>query len=93
MKVLNVIIAGLLFIGCSKKQDQIENNEPVKISFQSLTDLDKELDSLNALGEYCLVRGSDREYDTIIDHIRYKYVKDEGYDTPVDESKHSIIIK
>lgn len=35
------------------------------------------LDSMTKEGEYVLVRGSDRNYDTIIDHVRYKYITDE----------------
>ena len=54
----------------------------------SVDELNAHLDSLTAQGEYMLVRGSDREYETIVGHIRYIYVKDEGYDTPIDSSKH-----
>lgn len=39
--------------------------------------LRKELDSLTKEGEYVLVRGSDRNYDTIIDHVRYRHITDE----------------
>lgn len=35
------------------------------------------LDSMTKEGEYVLVRGSDRNYDTIIDHVRYKHITDE----------------
>lgn len=38
--------------------------------------LTRELDSLTKEGEYVLVRGSDRNYDTIIDHVRYKHITD-----------------
>lgn len=45
------------------------------ITYQEyMQQIDKSLDSMTKNGEYILVRGSNRNYDTIIDHIRYKYV-------------------
>ena len=38
-----------------------------------------------------LIRGSDRDYETIVGNIRYKYVKSEGYDTPVADTSFSLI--
>lgn len=39
--------------------------------------LEASLDSMTKAGEYVLVRGSDRNYDTIIGHVRYKHITDE----------------
>lgn len=34
------------------------------------------IDSLTEAGYYVLIRGADRNYDTIVDNIRYKYIID-----------------
>lgn len=35
------------------------------------------VDLLTAEGNYILVRGADRDYDTIIDHFRYRFTTEE----------------
>lgn len=80
----------LMLAGCAlapSNKDSSDSSDKSE-NIQTEKELDSMLDSLTAEGEYCLVRGSDREYDTIIDHIRYRYVKEEGYDTPRDNVKH-----
>ena len=42
-----------------------------------LNDLNASLDSMTAEVEYILVRGEDCEKDTIIDHVRYIFTKEE----------------
>lgn len=54
----------------------------------SMEERDRYLDSMTAEGEGSIIYGSDREYDTIIGHIRYIHVKAEKGDTPVDSAKH-----
>lgn len=39
--------------------------------------LNKELDSMTKAGDYFIIRGSDRNFDTIIEHVRYRYITDE----------------
>lgn len=38
--------------------------------------LNKELDSMTKAGDYFIIRGSDRNFDTIIEHVRYRYITD-----------------
>ena len=66
-------------IGCgeSKKKDNKVEVKKGQSYFEYIDSINKELDSLTALGEYILVRGSDRNYDTIIDHVRYIYTTEE----------------
>lgn len=42
---------------------------------RSMDEINRKLDSLTALGCALIIRGSDREYDTIIDHVCYRYIK------------------
>ena len=85
-KLIGVLL--VLFVSCTSVPREKDGSSPADRKDLSITkeDLDRELDSLTAEGEYCLIRGSDREYDTIIDHIRYKYVKDFGQDTPINDT-------
>lgn len=39
--------------------------------------LNKELDSMTKAGDYFIIRGADRNYDTIIEHVRYRCITDE----------------
>lgn len=55
------------------RKDSMEHPE----KYLSTEDLEKRLDSMTAQGEYILVRGSKRNYDTIIDHVRYIYTTEE----------------
>ena len=88
-----MLLALIVILGCGHSQECHEVTQDIDYSAYSVDELNKHLDSLTALGEYCLVRGSEREYDTIIDHVRYIFVKDNGYDTPVDENKHLYVIR
>ena len=85
MRIIVLSLLAFVFVGCSLEN----NNRPTNKEDQTeqLLELDVWLDSMNIEGEYCLVRGSDREYDTIIDHIKYKYVKELGCDTPIKEEE------
>lgn len=38
--------------------------------------LNRELDSMTKAGDYFIIRGSDRNFDTIIEHVRYRYITD-----------------
>lgn len=55
--------------------DSLEH--PEKYDNRTMDELNEELDSLTAQGEYILVRGSDRNYDTIINHVHYIYTTEE----------------
>lgn len=50
---------------------------PERYDTTTMEERDKIMDSLTALGCYILVRGSDRNYDTIIDHTHYIYTTEE----------------
>lgn len=52
------------------RQDDITHDEYMRR-------LNAYLDSMTREGEYVLVRGSDRNYDTIIEHVRYRHITDE----------------
>ncbi len=56
-----------------KMEDSVKKSKGVtkKRRGYSVDELNAELDSLTAQGEYMLVRGSDREYETIVGHIKY----------------------
>lgn len=45
--------------------------------YRTQEELERELDSMTAAGAGIIVRGSDRRYDTIIDHVRYIYITEE----------------
>lgn len=81
MSKMKTIIAVLLFVmvGCgeSKKKDNKVVVKKMQSYFEYIDSINKILDSLTAEGCYILVRGSDRDYDTIIDHVRYIYTTDE----------------
>ena len=92
MKKLVILLTILMLVGCgydfkvkytpSYKDDpirkQIEENNPIeKVEYRTLEDINRELDSLTAEGEYCLVRGAERNLDTIIDHIHYIFTTEE----------------
>lgn len=66
----------IIYVTCSKSKTPTSMYNPDNEFYGSLNEIDRELDSMNALGMGLIVRGSDREYDTIIDHIRYIYVKE-----------------
>lgn len=93
--VLAVVLLLLATIGCQRKT----NTKPAQYTYSSepsylfpdKDEIDRRLDSLTAAGEYMLIRGSDREYETIVGNIRYKYVKSEGYDTPRADTSFSLI--
>ena len=89
--IISTLIALLLF-GCSSKPKVVYASEPVDSAMQeyiyglfykkgynirSLDDINRELDSMTAAGQALIIRGSDREYDTIIDHVRYRFIKEE----------------
>ena len=52
--------------------DSVDTSESISL-YYTLDDMNRQLDSLNAQGEYILQRGADRNYDTIIDHVHYIY--------------------
>lgn len=74
MKKIIPIILILLVVGCNKPTKTVVFKNTI-IDEDSL--LVRELDSLTELGEYILVRGSDRNFDTIIDHVRYRHITEE----------------
>jgi hypothetical protein len=79
-QIITLLLLVVTIIACSTTTTKKENKVVVKKKqsyFEYIDSLNKELDSLTALGEYILVRGSDRNYDTIIDHVRYIYTTDE----------------
>lgn len=86
MKKLLVIFPLVLVFGCSSKRDKrtFPEHNPYIEEYElehrwdnmTMEEKDRELDSMNAHGEYMLVRGAKRNYDTIIDHVHYKYITD-----------------
>ena len=86
-KIVYIAILLTVLIGCVSKTPK--NTKIQKdIEHMSLDELDAVFDSLNEDGFAYIVRGADREYDTIIDHVKVRYVTEIGYDTPIDGSKH-----
>lgn len=89
MKKLLLLFTILIIVGCTSepkvKYSPSFKDDPVNKSFKSwdrfenmsMEELDRELDSLNAKGEYCLVRGADRDLDTVIDHVHYIFTTEE----------------
>ena len=77
--ILLILLSFVLLVGCGESKK--DNNKVVqhkKQSYKEYVDsINRELDSLTAEGCYILVRGSDRNYDTIIDHVHYIYTTDE----------------
>lgn len=59
--------AGMAFL---THQDSIE-------AMLDTMDFWERVDLMTAEGEYILVRGADRNYDTIIDHFRYRFTTEE----------------
>lgn len=50
---------------------------------------------LDSMNEYAgvFVRGAERDLDTIVNHFHLIFIKEQGYDTPRDEDKHSILLR
>lgn len=85
-----VILLMFLFtaVCCRKGTGEVTESQKPNQPRNYVKELEARLDSFAAEG-YCIVcRGSDREYDTVIDHVVIKFVTDPIYDTPVDRSKH-----
>ena len=72
---------------CCKRGEQDSKKKYPKYGL-SVDEVDSILDEWIERGECIIVRGSDREYDTIIDHVMFRFVTSPIYDTPVDSSKH-----
>lgn len=87
-KIVLIVVLMMGLAGCSQRDGKLSESSHKNPDQMSLNELNAYFDSLNAEGFACIVKGSDREYDTIIDHIKYRYIKDEGYDTPIDSSKY-----
>ena len=82
MKNLVFVLMVIISLGSCGKKTTVNKQfyrDTVKehTMYRSMEEINKELDSLNAHGEYLLIRGAERDYDTIIDHIHYIYTTEE----------------
>ena len=86
MKYWFIVIIGMLLFNtaCCPKE---RHSSIVKYGM-SVEEQDSILDDWIRRGHCIVVRGSDRNYDTIIDHVMFRFVTDSIYDTPIDSSKH-----
>lgn len=76
--IIVVLFIASILLGIYKKWDcHVTENKPHNKEYRTSDEINQELDSLNALGEGLVVRGSDSAYDTTIDHVHYIYVKEE----------------
>lgn len=55
----------------------ILHQDSLKAVLDTVSDPDTWFDVMNGEGYYILVRGAERNYDTIIDHIHYVYTTEE----------------